>query len=87
MVEGRFPPGRLGGRKARMAGGGGVVTSQASSPASGYQSRSPGAAGSLSSWGLQGRMCILNLAAVSGARGTSVAGQHHHELCRRRGGA
>lgn len=69
--------GRGGGRR--------FVTSQASSPARGCQSRSLGAAGSLSSWGLQGRMCIMNPAAVSGARGTSVAGQHHHELCRREG--
>lgn len=61
------------------------MTSQASSPARGYQSRSPGAARSLSSWGLPGRTCIMNLAGVSGARGALVAGQHHHELCRREG--
>lgn len=39
----------------------------------------------LSSWGLPGRTCIMNLAGVSGARGALVAGQHHHELCRREG--
>ena len=61
------------------------MTSQASSPARGCQSRSPGAAGSLSSWGFPGRTCIMNLASVSGARGSLVAGQHHHELCRREG--
>ena len=61
------------------------MTSQASSPARGYQSRSPGAARSLSSWGLPGRTCIMNLAGVSGARGALVAGQHHHELCKREG--